>query len=1324
MNKKFFTLIASVLMLVGFVGSGYAQGITLGTPIGNLPKTDGGQYIYQIGITVGGPKGTLPTTTSDYLLSVSPNGVLHLDGFGTYARPYGQSLWCADFAEWDFSGGYAAGLTFTNRASQKYLMASVEDSYTEATDSINVNLGEQYVWGLSAVYGQNIEQGMPIYSYFTEDSVIVLLYDNAAVPAPATVEASGLYVARIAANDFFYGVQTGTWGNDFYYEGNQGTGVSGSGDDKSGDLLYATILKPNPILLTANDFNTLLQTKTDGTANPLFQKLKFTKDSVNVTWYNPWSAFELRAEDVNANRITALNTLYGTAIPTADPWLAFRSRNDMNTALGGTQNYLRVDTVYAAPMTQNLTFNFGATPALDFNSAAASSTVNYDNTAPSSNYQLLEAQYYFRLTYNVYNDSLGIDVMQARYVSSDPTVNKNQKWFNEYRNSGNTAGASNINGVLIRTWEGYSDGAGSADPTVTVSDPALDPTLPGIGSNGWVDADHLHVGLKDLGDNKTRLITLLPPSVFTYAQLGLGGCVNENLFESIDEGLYVIVNTAGLALGVPINTDTLAWQRSTYPPVLTNLYGIQDPQQMPSYQWVVKKIRQSRPDYSPIRIINREFPNIYYSPVQLLKGQNTVIDDAHAPNIAIAKSFFTKVDKKYSTDEHLGYFYIDDRTARLSSYDLNYLHSFDAERYLGVGSAPGKANGLAIQPNPFQWTFVPVQYRNASGTPITDAVAYGYTPSTDDTKKLDIAQLKRTAYTIRNGSATAGQVLFIDNQKTYVSTPLTGASSLVPSATAGLQDFGVFLIKTNNTKDGKNYYALLDTNSFYGRYPDWNLSTPLATYNHVGEADYVSSSNGITPFNLSYTKVGVADGSVVAYAQPQKEVRTSAFYIGVYHAPLYRRFDGGEYTYGNGPAKVTEPYAGDNATDKDSPLFLKFHDIVQDWMFLYENADKGNKFRTDLADQTISFLGLQDAIHFPEGAAAYNKPYYEFFVDTAYVKRTVEGKGGPTVNPDEYTPMPQYMLALRPTILPTRWVWWEDKTNTWYDQDSKWNWDNVHPGETVWRDSMEVPALTRGFYLFNATDSVARGKRDFVGKLADNIENDIRFAFVDGIHLGDTFYVLPKTTVSAEYIQLHYKELLWTLPWYKKHYLGENTHYVPRWTNNSVYPNTVSYTGGVETYPNGKSMVFQFRLRNVGQTGGNPNRDFYVESQWIFGNEIGPDSALFINNHNGAPILSKSVPFPSGVVNNEGALGLNVVKADDYGKATANEAATVEGAKVISGTGSVTILNAAGKTVTVTNVLGQVVAKTVATSDNATIALPKGIVVVSVDGNSSKALVK
>ena len=74
---------------------------------------------------------------------------------------------------------------------------------------------------------------------------------------------------------------------------------------------------------------------------------------------------------------------------------------------------------------------------------------------------------------------------------------------------------------------------------------------------------------------------------------------------------------------------------------------------------------------------------------------------------------------------------------------------------------------------------------------------------------------------------------------------------------------------------------------------------------------------------------------------------------------------------------------------------------------------------------------------------------------------------------------------------------------------------------------------------------------------------------------------------------------------------------------------------------------------------------------------------------------------------------------------TANEGVEIAGVKVIAGEGNVTIAGAAGKKVVISNILGQVVANTVVSSDNATIAAPQGIVVVAVEGEEAvKAIVK
>ena len=75
--------------------------------------------------------------------------------------------------------------------------------------------------------------------------------------------------------------------------------------------------------------------------------------------------------------------------------------------------------------------------------------------------------------------------------------------------------------------------------------------------------------------------------------------------------------------------------------------------------------------------------------------------------------------------------------------------------------------------------------------------------------------------------------------------------------------------------------------------------------------------------------------------------------------------------------------------------------------------------------------------------------------------------------------------------------------------------------------------------------------------------------------------------------------------------------------------------------------------------------------------------------------------------------------------ATANENINASGIQVIATNGAVIVKGAAGKTVTISNILGQKVANTVVTSDEATIAAPAGVVVVAVEGEAAvKAIVK
>ena len=79
----------------------------------------------------------------------------------------------------------------------------------------------------------------------------------------------------------------------------------------------------------------------------------------------------------------------------------------------------------------------------------------------------------------------------------------------------------------------------------------------------------------------------------------------------------------------------------------------------------------------------------------------------------------------------------------------------------------------------------------------------------------------------------------------------------------------------------------------------------------------------------------------------------------------------------------------------------------------------------------------------------------------------------------------------------------------------------------------------------------------------------------------------------------------------------------------------------------------------------------------------------------------------------------------DKNTSVGNENIDANAVKVLGGNAQVTIMNAAGKKVVITNVLGQQIANTVIASDNATFPASAGVVVVAIDGESTvKAIVK
>ena len=158
--------------------------------------------------------------------------------------------------------------------------------------------------------------------------------------------------------------------------------------------------------------------------------------------------------------------------------------------------------------------------------------------------------------------------------------------------------------------------------------------------------------------------------------------------------------------------------------------------------------------------------------------------------------------------------------------------------------------------------------------------------------------------------------------------------------------------------------------------------------------------------------------------------------------------------------------------------------------------------------------------------------------------------------------------------------------------------------------------------------------------------------------------------------------------------------------DNSKYTGTKNAAKDSIQLANDKALsvaTFAFRI-----AAGSENGDFVIEAV-----KNADGEPQYIRVHNGVPVLVKAI---------EDAAIFNVEKTSK--NPTANEAIEATGVQVIGGKGAVTVQGAAGKVITVAKVLGQTIANQVAASDNVTIAAPAGIVVVAVEGDATKVVVK
>ena len=136
------------------------------------------------------------------------------------------------------------------------------------------------------------------------------------------------------------------------------------------------------------------------------------------------------------------------------------------------------------------------------------------------------------------------------------------------------------------------------------------------------------------------------------------------------------------------------------------------------------------------------------------------------------------------------------------------------------------------------------------------------------------------------------------------------------------------------------------------------------------------------------------------------------------------------------------------------------------------------------------------------------------------------------------------------------------------------------------------------------------------------------------------------------------------------------------------------------------------------------DRAFLIESNAVA--PIAPKNAAWIKNQNNCLVLSAmDASFDDAKTGGDAALIFNIEKGAADDMATDNESISASEVSVVATNGAVIIKGAEGKTVAISNVLGQTIANTVITSSEATISVPAGVVVVAVEGEAAvKAIVK
>jgi hypothetical protein len=491
---------------------------------------------------------------------------------------------------------------------------------------------------------------------------------------------------------------------------------------------------------------------------------------------------------------------------------------------------------------------------------------------------LLVNQHKFLFTYRPSLDQLRIQVKQARYKSDK---NAEKYW-------------SEINGTAKGKIYNYGDKF--VDPFKT---------------EGNVDAAKLHVKLQNF-TVADRIATIGEQPINTKIGFGLKGCFVTSDKTSVDNGLYIIKNAKGQVLAAPIHKNAEGGNKQYAIEWVT--LDEQEPLHMPAYQWVITKTLNAEVSQpvSPVKIVNREFPKAKnWDNVQFRLNEDGEIYTLTTSADMLNNVTFVQIkDSAIIKDKKLGYKHIDSNDLLVNRYKFNYLNPFSMEYWIANGT--GKDSLIYVK-------------QDAGDYALVEGSTYEYGIDVDAAllKKIPgLAQLERTNYVIAK-----------DEQDRLVEAYGSKYSMGVANYGSNNMVVDTFFFKENNHYDGKDFYAIVESN-----------------YNRTAHATEIQNT-GVTK------KVGIADDGMSAGLKVQllNETRTSAFTVEPSTTPLYRRFN--------------NVALSESATDgRDS---LRFFETIRKEYLMDEN-------NSNLTDANVDYLGMWTA----DKATGLS-----FQIDTAWVNR-------------------------------------------------------------------------------------------------------------------------------------------------------------------------------------------------------------------------------------------------------------------------------------------------------------------------------------------------